>query len=71
MLRLGGLKPGHLYTVNISLRLAAGLTQAQLAEAVGCSEHAINRWENGQFAPKGQNLLKLADALKCDPLKLL
>lgn len=52
-------------------RLAAGLTQARLAEAVGCSEHAINRWENGQFAPKGQNLLKLADALKCDPQKLL
>ena len=52
-------------------RLAAGLTQAQLAEAVGCSEHAINRWENGQFAPKGQNLLKLAAALKCDPQKLL
>ena len=52
-------------------RLAAGLTQAQLAEAVGCSEHAINRWENGQSAPKGQNLLKPADAPICDAQKLL
>ena len=52
-------------------RIAAGLTQVQLAEMIGCSVIAITRWENGQFAPKGQNLLKLAAALKCEPQKLL
>lgn len=52
-------------------RLAAGLTQAQLAEAVGCSEHAITRWECDLFKPNGKNLLKLAEALKCDPKELL
>lgn len=52
-------------------RLAAGLTQAQLAEAIGCSEHAINRWERALFKPSGKNLLKLAEALKCDPKELL
>lgn len=52
-------------------RIAAGLTQVQLAEMIGCNVNAITRWENGQFAPKGQNLLKLAAALKCDPQKLL
>ena len=52
-------------------RIAAGLTQAQLAEAVGCSEHAINRWERGLFRPSGANLLKLAETLKCEPRDLL
>lgn len=52
-------------------RLAAGLTQAQLAEAVGCSEQTINRWEHGLFIPRGANLLKLAETLKCDPRDLL
>ena len=52
-------------------RISAGLTQVQLAELIGCNVNAITRWENGQFAPKGQNLLKLAAVLKCDPQKLL
>lgn len=52
-------------------RIAAGLTQVQLAEMIGCNSSEITRWENGQFAPKGHNLLKLASALKCDPQKLL
>ena len=52
-------------------RLAAGLTQARLAEAVGCSEHAINRWERDLFQPSGKNLLKLAEALGRDPKELL
>ena len=33
------------------LRLAAGLSQEQLARRVGVSWSTINRWENGKGAP--------------------
>lgn len=46
-------------------RLAAGLTQAQLAKMVGCSQHHISRWENCERGPTAQNLKKLAKALGC------
>lgn len=45
-------------------RKAAGLSQAQLAEKVGCSQHHISRWEAGQ-EPKALTLKKLALALGC------
>lgn len=54
-----------------SARLAAGLTQAQLAKAVGRSEHSIIRWENGLTHPTTSSLLKLAQVLGCDPQELL
>ena len=48
-----------------SARLAAGLTQGQLAEKVGCQQRDISRWEAGQREPKATNLKKLALALGC------
>jgi transcriptional regulator with XRE-family HTH domain len=45
-------------------RQRAGLTQAQLAEKVGCSQHHISRWEAG-LEPKALTLKKLAQALGC------
>lgn len=30
------------------LRTAAGLTQAQFAELIGCSKRAVESWEGGQ-----------------------
>lgn len=45
-------------------RIAAGLTQAQLAEKVGCSQHHISRWEEGR-EPRALTLKKLAEALGC------
>lgn len=45
-------------------RTAAGLTQAQLAEAIGVSRKTINTVENGVFVPSTLLALKLARALQ-------
>ncbi len=47
------------------LREAAGLTQGQLAEAIGVSRKTINTVENGVFVPSTVIALKLARALGC------
>ncbi|MFE2554381.1 helix-turn-helix transcriptional regulator [Streptomyces sp. NPDC059355] len=43
------LPPPH---VRQQLRLAAGLTQLEVAEAVGVQRLAIARWEQGQVQPR-------------------
>jgi putative transcriptional regulator len=45
-------------------RVAAGLTQAELAERVGVSRKTINTVENGVFVPSTLLALKLAAALR-------
>lgn len=45
-------------------RLAAGMTQAQLAQAIGCHQKDIARWEAGR-EPKALTLKKMAQALGC------
>lgn len=55
-------------------RLAAGLTQKQLAEASGVNSRQIQRVEEGQSEAgnlTAKNLLSLADALGIDPRKLI
>lgn len=44
-------------------REAAGLTQAQLAEAIGVSRKTVNTVENGVFVPSTVIALKLAAVL--------
>lgn len=46
-------------------RLAAGLTQADLASRVSVSRKTINTIENGVFVPTTVLALKLARALDC------
>lgn len=46
-------------------RLAAGLTQTQLAEKAGCHQKDVSRWESGNLEPKATTLKKLAQALGC------
>ena len=46
-----------------SLRVQAGLTQADLAERVGVSRKTINTVENGVFTPSTTLALQLARAL--------
>jgi putative transcriptional regulator len=45
------------------VRVAAGWTQAELAERVGVSRKTINTVENGVFIPSTLLALKLARAL--------
>ena len=46
-----------------ALREARGLTQAQLASAIGVSRKTVNTVENGVFVPSTIIALKLAAAL--------
>ncbi|HMF25312.1 MAG TPA: helix-turn-helix transcriptional regulator [Pseudolabrys sp.] len=61
---------------EIGVRLAEirrwrGLTQRQLAKAVGVTITAIQNWERGRHAISAKRLGPLADALYCQPLDLL
>ncbi|HOJ02613.1 MAG TPA: helix-turn-helix transcriptional regulator [Bacteroidota bacterium] len=46
-----------------TLRLAAGWTQAQLAERVGVSRQTINYVENGTYCPSTYLALRIAREL--------
>ena len=46
-------------------RQAAGMTQGQLAEAIGCRVKDISRWENGHVEPGALTVKKMAQALGC------
>jgi transcriptional regulator with XRE-family HTH domain len=43
-------------------RLAAGMTQAALAQAAGTRERNIVRWENNQHAPRLEHVAAIATA---------
>lgn len=47
------------------LRVAAGLTQWQLAEQVGVSQPAVALWETGVNIPSLANVIAMARALSC------
>lgn len=46
-----------------SLREAAGLTTAKLAEILGVSQQTIRNWETGQRVPRGDQLAAYLEAL--------
>lgn len=54
-----------------SLRLRAGLTQAQLAEVADTTDATISRIERGRFEPSQDLLDRLADGLEVDPSELV
>lgn len=45
-------------------RLELGLTQLDVAIAVGVSPEAFRNWERGASTPKEENLIKLRTVLK-------
>ena len=44
-------------------RIAAGLTQAQLADRLDVSVHTVRGWEQGTRTPSGRALVKLKTIL--------
>lgn len=46
-----------------SRRKARGLTQEQLAEAVGVARQTVSKWETGETVPDAESLGKLASVL--------
>jgi DNA-binding transcriptional regulator YiaG len=47
-----------------ALRTALGLTQAQLAVAIGMSERTVQNWEAGRVSPQAER--RLRDLLELD-----
>ena len=45
-------------------RKAKGITQAQLADAMGVDQPMISRWESGKVSPNKENLAKLKEILQ-------
>ena len=52
-------------------RIAAGLTQTQLAERLGVTQLTVSRWENEGRIPRRPMLYKLAEMLACELRDLL
>jgi transcriptional regulator with XRE-family HTH domain len=53
------------------VRRRCGLTQRQLAKALGVAITTIQDWERGRTGLPAKRLRPLADALYCQPLDLL
>lgn len=49
-------------------RKARSLTQSQVAEAIGCEVATLSRYERGEFAPDGEQLMKLATLFQISPI---
>jgi transcriptional regulator with XRE-family HTH domain len=47
-----------------SIRVKAGLTLKEVAEALGVAEATVYRWENGQRRPRGDAALRYASLLE-------
>lgn len=47
------------------LRIERGLTQAQLAERIGCPQSSVSRWEQSGKAPGTKYLIKIAEVFGC------
>lgn len=47
------------------LRLERGMTQKELAQAVGCSQPMIVMWEKEECEPTASAIVKLSEALNC------
>lgn len=52
-------------------RIAAGMTQQQLADALGISQVSVTRWETGEREPRVSTLKRIAAVLGCDLSALL
>ena len=54
-----------------SVREARGLTQTQVAEALGITAAAVSKWENGSAKPRVEMLFRLAELLEVRPEELM
>lgn len=47
------------------------ITQASLAEALGCEVTTLSRYERGEYAPDSEQLIRIANFLGLSPMDLL
>lgn len=57
------IRKGAIHITIREARKAQGMTQEDLAKAVGTSQVAISYWENGQTEPNFEYLKRLSDVL--------
>jgi len=60
-----------LRTILRDARVAAGLTQEDVAERLGMSQSAVSTWESGAAVPGRGTIARLADLLPVDRDELL
>lgn len=53
------------------MRIAAGMSRAQVARALEVDQSQPYRWESGKGIPSAETLLKLADLYRCSVDTLL
>ena len=53
------------------IRIAKGVSQLELAQAVGVTVPAVSSWETERFSPSLENLIKIAAFLECSVDDLL
>jgi DNA-binding transcriptional regulator YiaG len=46
------------------LRIDLGITQKELAEKIGVTIHAVQKWEQGQRSPGGSSVLLMQNLKK-------
>ena len=52
-------------------RRELGMTQEQLAQKLGVTQGAVNKWETSECCPKSSRLKEVAEALGCTVDELL
>ena len=52
-------------------RIAAGMLQQEVAEAVGVDRSAVAHWESGKAMPRAEKLITLARLYGCSVEQLL
>lgn len=52
-------------------RIKAGMTQAEVAQAVGVNQASVSLWESGVTLPRAATLVALADLYCCTTDELL
>lgn len=52
-------------------REIAGITQAQVAEALGKTINTIRSWESGRTAPGADDLAAMCRLYECDPCEIM
>ena len=48
-----------------AMRMAAGLSESELAVKMGVTRKIVSEWESEVYLPKTRQLPELADALEC------
>ncbi len=66
----GSASPHHPNQLR-AVREAAGMSLQEVADAIGVSKQTVQAWESGRNALKGDNILKLSEALGCTPNDIL